>query len=169
MNLGPWNSPAFNTCMMRIFQGKLQILYCSRYSTNTTHLSSFIIIDGILLWDTDLPSLLRLFECVYDVFMKYRVTLLLEKYEFLTTRTNYVGQDITLNGNFPDESNFGLINTWPLPSNVQLFCLFVIILNFYNIYFPFFEIIFNPRRALERHHHRKPIPPDLWTPSIVNI
>jgi hypothetical protein len=46
---------------------------------------------------------------------------------------------------------------------------FIGLLTFYNIYCSFFEIRVKPLRALEREHHRKPIPPLLWTPPLVDL
>jgi hypothetical protein len=169
MPFGPRNAPAFYTCMMRIFKSEWQALYKSRYPADTAHLGSRIIIDDILLWATILAALLRLFECVCDVFMKYRVTFQLKKCEFLTNRIEYVGHDITPDGNCPAESKFDLVNDWPLPVNGQSLGSFIGLLTFYNIYCPFFEMRVKPLRSLERQHHRKPIPCAMWTPSLTHL
>ena len=86
MPFGTRNAPAFYTCMMQIFKGEWQALYRSHYPDDNSHQGSRIIIDDILLWATILTALLQLFECVCDVFMKYRVTFRLKKCEFLTNR-----------------------------------------------------------------------------------
>ncbi len=169
MPFGPRNAPAFYTCMMRIFKTEWEALFHSRYPTNSSHLGSRVIIDDILLWATRLDTLLQLFTCVCDVFMKYRVTFQLKKCEFLTDRIEYVGHDITPDGNCPAESKFDLITDWPIPSNGQSLGSFIGLLTFYNIYCPFFEIRVKPLRALERQHHRKPIPTALWTPPLVSL
>jgi hypothetical protein len=169
MPFGPRNAPAFYTCMMGIFKGEWQALFRSRYPTDTSHLGSRIIIDDILLWSTIVAALLRLFECVCDIFMKYRVTFQLKKCEFLTNRIEYVGHDITPTGNCPAESKFDLIIDWPLPANGPSLGSFIGLLTFYNIYCPFFEIRVKPLRSLERQHHRKPIPFALWTPPLVTL
>jgi hypothetical protein len=169
MPFGPRNAPAFYTCMMRIFKCEWEALYHSRYPNDTSHLGSRIIIDDILLWATVLTALLRLFECVCDVFMKYRVTFQLKKCEFLTNRVEYVGHDITPDGNCPAESKFNLVTDWPLPATGQSLSSFIGLLTFYNIYCPYFEIRIKPLRALERQHHRKPIPSPLWTPPLTAL
>ena len=169
MPFGPRNAPAFYTCMMRIFKDEWNALYKSRYPADTAHLGSRIIIDDILLWATILKALLNLFECVCDVFMKYRVTFQLKKCEFLTNRIEYVGHDITPDGNCPAESKFDLVTDWPLPVNGTSLSSFIGLLTFYNIYCPFFEIRVKPLRALERQHHRKPIPSAMWTPPLTEL
>jgi hypothetical protein len=169
MPFGPRNAPAFYTCMMHLFKGEWTELFRSRHPTDTSHLGDRIIIDDILLWSTLIASLLLLFECVCDVFSKYRVTFQLKKCEFLTDRIEYVGHDITSDGNCPAQSKFDLITDWPLPCTGSSLASFIGLLTFYNIYCPFFEIRVKPLRLLERQHHRKPIPPALWTPPLTSL
>ena len=134
-----------------------------------SHTGSSIIIDDILFWAAVLAALLRLFACVCDVFMKYRVTFQLKKCKFLTNRIEYVGHNITPDGNCPAESKFDLIKDWPLPANGQSLSSFIGLLTFYNVYCPFFEIRVKPLHALERQHHRKPIPSPLWKPPLTHL
>ena len=169
MPFGPRNAPAFYTCMMHIFKGEWTELFRSRHPTDTSHLGDRIIIDDILLWSTVVASLLLLFECVCDVFLKYRVTFQLKKCEFLTDRIEYVGHDITSDGNCPAQSKFDLINDWPIPGTGSSLASFIGLLTFYNIYCPFFEIRVKPLRLIERQHHRKPIPVVMWTPPLTSL
>ena len=169
MPFGPRNAPAFYTCMMRIFKQEWNALCKSRYPAATAHLGSLIIIDDILLWATMLKALLQVFECVCDVFVKHRVTFQLKKCEFLTNRIERVGHDITPDGNCPAESKFDLVTDWPLPGNGTSLSSFIGLLTFYNICCPFFEIRVKPLRALERQHHRKPIPSAMWTPPLTEL
>ena len=164
---GPRNAPAFYTCMMRVFQDKWNALFCFRHPSDTSHLGSRIIIDDILLWATILASLLNYFRCVCAIFLKYCVTFQLKKCEFLTSRIEYVGHDITPDGNSPAQSKFELITDWPLPATGTALLSFIGLLTFYNTYCPWFEVCIKPLRLLERHHHRKPIPCNLWTPPLL--
>ena len=104
--------------------------------------------------------------CLYEV---YRVTFQLKKCEFLTNRIEYVGHDITPNGNCPAQSKFDLITNWPLPATGQSLSSFISLVFFYNIYCPFFEIRVKPLRSLERAHHQKSIPDVSWTSSLVSL
>jgi hypothetical protein len=167
---GPRNAPSFYTCMMGIFQDKWNALFRSCHPLDTSHHGSRIIIDNILLWSTVLATLLAYFTCVCDIVLKYCVTFQLKKCEFLTNRIEYVGHDITPDGNCPAASTkFDLITDWPLPINGQSLASFIGLLTFYNIYCPFFEIRVKPLRALERQHHRKPIPVDQWTGPLLHL
>ena len=90
------------------------------------------IIDDILLWCSHTDALLLLMECVCKVFRKYRVSFRLKKCDFLKDRVEYVGHDITNEGNCPAQSKFNLINDWQLPSTGQTLLSFIGLINFYH-------------------------------------
>ena len=71
---------------------------------------SKVIIDDILLWCDNKKLLITYFECVCQVFLKYRVSFRLDKCEFMMPRVEYVGHDILNNGNSPASSKFKMIN-----------------------------------------------------------
>jgi hypothetical protein len=103
--------------------------------------------------------------CLFE----YRVTFQLKKCEFLTNRIEYVGYDITPNGNCPAQSKFDLITDWPLPATGQSLGSFIGLVSFSNIYCPFFEIRVKPLCSLECAHHRKSIPDVSWMSSLVSL
>jgi hypothetical protein len=84
------------------------------------HKGCRVIIDDILLFSSDLPTLLNYLDCICQIFIKYQASLKLPKCDFLKRRFEYVGHDITADGNCPAESKFDLISDWKLPpSNGQ--------------------------------------------------
>jgi hypothetical protein len=99
-------------------------------------------------------------------FLKYRVTFQLKKCKFLTNRIEYVGHDITPDGNCPAQSKFDLLTDRPLPASGISLISFIGLITFYNIYCPWFEVNIKPLRLLERQHHRHPIPSSQWTPLL---
>jgi hypothetical protein len=99
--------------MMGVFQDEWTALFLHHYPTDHSHRGSRIINDDILLWSTVINTLLNCFQCVCDVFLKYRVTFQLKKCEFITNRIEYVGHDITPHGNCPAESKLTLSLTGP--------------------------------------------------------
>ena len=153
--------------MMGVFQDEWNALFHFWHPSNSSHLGSRIIIDDILLWSTVLPTLLDYFCCVCAIFLKYRVTFQLKKCEFLTNRIEYVGHDITPDGNCPAQSKFALITNWPVPTSGPALGSFIGLLTFYNCYCPWFEIRVKPLYTLERSYHHKPIPSALWTPPLL--
>ena len=142
MPFGPTNAPAFYTCMMGNFRDEWQLLFLQSLQEMTEigqqlitirntdeiylgdkriYSGTKVIIDDILLWSTnlDLVLVLLLFECVFKVFLKYRVSFRLDKCEFLKERVEYVGHDLTPNGNCPAASKFDLITDWVIPVHSQ--------------------------------------------------
>ena len=68
------------------------------------------ITDDILLFCSNLDSILIYLECVCKVFLKYRVSFRPDKCDFLKTRFESVRHDVTKAGNCPTQSEFDLIN-----------------------------------------------------------
>ena len=78
-----------------------------------------IIIDDILLWYSNVDALLIYFECNCRIFRKYRVSFRLDKCDFMKPTVEYVGHDITNDGNCPASSKFDIINNWHLPERSE--------------------------------------------------
>ena len=57
------------------------------------------IIDDVLMWSNASSTLLLLFECVNQVFLKYRVSMKIAKCRMFSERFEYVGRDILQAGN----------------------------------------------------------------------
>ena len=169
---GPRNGPAYYTAMMTFLQGEWNCLFKSRHSDfcgPAFHHGSRVIIDDTILWSTRIPVVLKYFTCVCEVFLKYRVTFQLKKCSFLNDRIEYVGHDITPDGNCPAQSKFDLVADWPLPANGSALLSFIGLLTFYNIYCPWFEVRIKPLRKLERLYHRKAIPTAKWTEDLRHL
>ena len=56
-----------------------------------------------------------------------------------------------------------MINDCTLPSTVQAIHYFIVFINFYHNYAPYFEIRLKPLRKLYRDLFQKPIPLTAWT------
>ena len=104
------------------------------------------IIDDILLLYSNLIDILVYLECVWKLFQKYRVSFLLEIFDFLKERIEYVGHYVTEYGNCPAQSKFDLINDWKLPTNWQDLFSFIGLVYFYHRYAPYFKLRMNPLR-----------------------
>ena len=128
---------------------------------------SRVIIDDILLWASNLQIMLLYFECVCEVFQKYRVSFRLDKCDFMKDRVEYVGHDLTSTGNCPVKSKFNMIDDWTLPANGRALHSFTILINSYNHYPPFMEMQLKPMRI---KYLRKDIPLMLaWSPQLIEL
>ena len=190
MPFGPTNAPPFYTCMMHQLRDEWEILFIIKIRAMTSiggediivsdtdeitiggiilYRGSRVIIDDILLWASNLQVVLVYFECVCEVFQKYRVSFRLDKCDFLKDRVEYVGHDLTPTGNCPAKSKFNMIDDWPLPTNGRALHSFISLINFYNHYPPFMEMRMKPLRALYRQYLRKDIPLVAWNPQLVQL
>ena len=162
MPFGPKNVPDFYTIMMHFLRDKW-ILLCNE----TRHIISLsnslakvicnnrIIIDDILLFSNHTPTLLYYFSCVARVFTKHQLSFKLSKLDYLKDRVEYVGYDLTSNGNCPARSKFSLIQDWIFfPHGISLHRVML----FYHNYCPWFETNSKPLRKIQRSYHPNNIP-----------
>jgi hypothetical protein len=98
-----------NTALMRQLQDEWDALFESLHP-NSAHHGCHVIIDDILLFSSDILTLIQYLDCVCQVFIKYQVSLKLEKCDFLKERFEYVSHDITADGNCPAKSKFDLVH-----------------------------------------------------------
>ena len=113
--------------------------------------------------------MLHYFPCVAQVFTKYRLSFKLSECNLFKDRVEYVGHDLTTEGNCPVVSKFFLQKDWSLSPHGKSLLLFIRICCFYNRYYPWFETNINPLRKLQRNYHRKNIPMMGWTPAFIKI
>ena len=130
---------------------------------------SKIVIDDILLYSTNVYTLLRYFACVARVFVRYRLSFKLSKCKILSPRVEYLGHDLTARGNCPAQSKFNLLTDWTLPDHGTPLSAFIGLCAFYSGFSPWFEINLKPLRALQRRHHMKDILQVEWTPDLVKL
>ena len=121
------------------FNGKAIFVGTVKLSSGTKS-----IIDDIMIWATYIPAVLLYLECVCRVFQKYRVSFRLDKCTFLQERVEFVGHDLTADGNFPAASKFDMIRDWVLPTTGQSLHSFVGLVVFYHRYAPYLEIWIKP-------------------------
>ena len=120
----PKNSPGFYSAVMRSFKEEWDLLFTQALrpintlgnnavsvtktdiiDLNKTKLVSGgrTIIDDILLFCSNFDAVLVYLECVCKVFLKYLVNFRLYKCDYLKTRVEYVGHDVTKAGNCPTQ------------------------------------------------------------------
>lgn len=93
----------------------------------------------------------------------------MEKCRFIEPRVEFVGHDLTANGNCPIQSKFDLIRDWMLPSSRQSIHSCVGLVMFYLQYAPYLEMRIKLFRCIIKQYFRQPIPIMVWTPGSVAI
>lgn len=71
--------------------------------------SSRIVIDDILLYSTNVFTLIRYFSCVARVGVRFRLPFILSRYKLFDSRVEYLDYDLTSCGNCPTNSKFDLL------------------------------------------------------------
>ena len=138
---GSTNAPAFYSAMMKNMKDEWDGLFIKRlrelssiggeivfisatmeiyFGNETIFSGTKIIFDDILLRSSNIYALFVYLECIYTVFRKYRVSFRLDKCDFLKPRVEYVGHDVTNDGNCPTSSKFSMINDWKIPERVTI-------------------------------------------------
>ena len=166
MPFGPRNAPSVYTAFMQILHSEWDALFRNLHPTAQTTICK-IIIDDILLSSPSIPSLLAYLDSVLVVCTRYRLSLKLNKCDFLKDRVEFVGHDLTANGNHPAASKCDRITNWPLPTTGPLLHTIVSLCNFYHKFVPWLEVNLTRLRKLMRQHYRKAIPSAAWTPELL--
>ena len=122
------------------------------------HSGTKSIIDDILIWENNIPAILIYFDCVCKVFQEYCVSFRLDKCKFLENRVEFVGHDLTPDGNCPASSKFDLIIDWEIPLSGQSLHSFVGLVIFYYKYSPYLKMRVKPLTKLIKDYFRKHIP-----------
>jgi hypothetical protein len=161
MPFGPCNAPGIYTCMTHALSTEWQALFKACYPA-VKHTGHRIIINDILLYAVNQLELLNYLEWCLEVCHKYRLSLKLSKYDFLKECVEYVGHDLTSDGNCPSKSKFDTIMDLPLPATGNALHSLIQLCNFNNKYCPWLEIKLKPLCKLIKQYHQQPIPAAVW-------
>ena len=162
------NTPTFYTAIMQFLRDDWILLFQKTKHTIVTT-NFFFIIDDILLFSNHASTILHYLSCDARAFTKYILSFKLNKCDFFQSRVEYVGHDLTANGNCPAASKFDLLQSWfPSLQGISLLS-FIVLCCFYNRYCPWFETSIAPLRRLQRHYHRNNIPIMGWTQSSIHL
>jgi hypothetical protein len=128
-------------------------------NTNTN-----IIVDDIFDWALSFDSALQYMECQLQICKAYHLTLSLKKSCFFLKRFEFVGIDVSPDGNRPGMSKHQLLDHWPKPEFVCNVARFIDFVQFYSTFIPYFEVRAKPLRDIMQHKFTLRVG-DLWTPT----
>ncbi len=127
-----------------------------------------IIIDDILNWARSFTMALACIRCQLHICKAYRLTLSLQKSHLFPKRLEFVGINVSPNGNRPAMSKHTLIKHWPIPELVRDIASFVSFLQLYSKFIPNFKIRVEPLcRLMDREYTERV--GDLWTSEVQTI
>ena len=94
--------------------------------------------------------------------MHYNLSLSLPKARIFPQRFEFVGVDVSPDGNRPALSKHILLKTWPDPRNVHDVAKFISFIAFYALFIPLFELRIATLRDITKEDYSKPLG-DMWT------
>ena len=99
-----------------------------------------IIVDDFVNWGASLALSLLYIRCQLTVCQAYNLSLSLKKMRVFPKRFEFVGFDVTPDGNLPAKSKHILLENWPKPSDVRDVAKFIGFGQFYTRFIPHFEL-----------------------------
>jgi hypothetical protein len=139
MPFGPTNGPATFVTMIHDVDSVWKEEAVKRGITIGNGADTTIIIDDILNWAKTFLTALTYIACQLRICKAYRLTLSLKKSHFFPKRLEFVGIDVSPDGNRPAMSKHELIKHWPIPELVRDVASFVGFLQFYSKFIPNFD------------------------------
>ena len=140
MPFGPTNGPATFITMVHDFDSVWKDIASKAGIAVSRCVDTKIIVDDILNWAKSFRIALQYIICQLRVCKAYRLTLSLKKSHFFPQRLEFVGIDVSPDGNRPAMSKHELLQHWPTPILVRYVASFVGFLQFNSKFIPNFEI-----------------------------
>ena len=163
MPFGPTNGPATFVNFIYDVDSQWKSLAQSTGISIDDDTNTRIIIDDIVNHGKNLPTSLGYMECQLRICMAYRLSLSLLKSFIFPKRFEFVGNDVTPEGNRPAQSKHELLLTWPVPEIIRDVAKIIGFAQFYSKYIPHFELRVSHLRELTiKREYTEPVA-DLWT------
>jgi hypothetical protein len=145
MPMGALNSAATFVAMMTKLQTKWDEAARLQGIPNA---GSKVIVDDVLLYAETAETLLAYFRCFLDVLKEHRATINLSKCKWFRQCCEFVGIDVTPEGNQPAESKYKAFQALPRPETWYDLRMIVGFFGFYAKYMPLYETRIKPFRNL---------------------
>eukprot|EP00978_Attheya_sp_CCMP212_P028534 scaffold98746_cov61-Attheya_sp.AAC.5 len=144
--------PIVFIAMMHHMKEKWELCALSGIDTSINE-GSIIIMNDTLLYAISLSeNSFTILRAVCTVARKYHLTWKLKKCRWFPKKFEYVGVDLSIEGNQPASSKFELIKTWKTPTTPRKIMSFIRFAIFYVRRIPYFELRAKPMRELISAH-----------------
>ncbi|KAL3794570.1 hypothetical protein HJC23_008026 [Cyclotella cryptica] len=157
MPFGPVNGPVIFIAFIHDMDATWKELATSRGITIDEDTNTKIIVDDIWSHSVSFEKALAYMECQFAVCKAQRLSLSLKKCHFFPPRIEFVGIDVTVDGNHPAMSKHDLLKSWPLPKIVRDVSSFLGFAVFYSSFIPLFELRVLRLRQITREESTAPV------------
>ena len=121
-----------------------------------------IIVNGIVSHGTTIDISLLYMECQLRICRLYRLSLSLKKSFIFALRFEFVGNDVSPDGNRPAQTKHQLFELWPKPDIVRNVAKFIGFAQFYSMYINHFKLCIAPLSKITiKSEYTDPVAP-LW-------
>jgi hypothetical protein len=162
MPFGPTNGPATFIQMIHDLDSAWKALAEERGLTIDDDTNTNIIVDDIFNWAKTFRKALLYMECQLRICKVYHLSLSLKKSHFFPKRFEFVGIDVSADGNHPAMSKHDLLCHWPILELVRNVASFVGFLQFYSSFIPHFEVHALPLQEIMKPEYTEAVG-DMWT------
>jgi hypothetical protein len=164
MLFGTTNGPATSIQMIHDLDSAWKGLATRSSISVDDNTNTNIIVDDIINWALSFNSALQYMKCQLQICKANCLTLSLKKSCFFLKCFEFVGIDISLDGNRPAMSKHLLLDHWPKPEFVPDVASFIGFVQFYSAFISCFEVRTKPLRDIMQHEYTLRVG-DLWTPT----
>ena len=163
MPFGPTNWPATFINMIYDVDSQWKALATSVGITVGNDTDTRIIVDDIVSHGPTVDVSLLYMECQLRVCRSYHLSLSLKKSFTFPRRFEFVGNDVSPDGNRPAQTKHQLLESWPKPEIVRDVAKFIGFAQFYSVYIHHFELRIAPlREIIIKSEYTDPVAP-LWS------
>ena len=148
MPFGPINGPVIFIVFIHDMNSTWNELARRRGLSLNTGTNTRVIVDDIFSWAQTFDNFLLYLECQLQVCLSQNLSLSLKKCLFCPSRIEFVGVDVTDDGNCPAMSKHEFLRAFPAFNDVRDISSFLGFVNFYAKWVPLFEQRAEPLRAI---------------------
>jgi hypothetical protein len=159
MPFGPVNGPSTFIAFIHNMNGAWQELACSLGLNINKDMNTTIIVDDIVSWAKQVMSALLYMKCQLCVCQSQNLSLSLKKSHVFPNRFEFVGVNVSPDGNRPAMSKHSLLHHWPAPELVWDIAKFVGFAQFYLRFIPQFKQHISTLRAIMTNEYTDPVCP----------
>jgi hypothetical protein len=159
MQFGQVNGPSTFTAFIHDMNSTWQEIAHSLGLNINEDMNTTIIMDDIVSWVKQVMAALLYMECQLCVCQSQNLSLSLKKSHIFPKRFEFVGVNVSPDGNRPATSKHSLLHHWPAPKLVWVVAKFVGFAQFYLRFIPQFEQHISTLRAIMKNEYTDPVCP----------
>jgi hypothetical protein len=162
MPFGPVNGPSTFISFIHDMDGTWKDVARSLGLVINEDMNTRIIVNDIVSWARQADQALAYMKCQLRICQSQNLSLSLAKSHIFPKQFEFIGVDVSLDGNRPTMSKHPLLHHWPAPELVHDVAKFVGFAQFYSRFIPQFEQRISALRNIMKNEYTESVDP-YWT------